>query len=85
MQEGLEDGELGAEGGLVGGGEGGAVGSVGGGEGGAGLEGGEADAAAGGHFGGLCRRWGRLMPCKGKMLFIVEGHRCRRRYIDAPS
>ena len=52
MEQGLEDRELGLQGGGLLGAEGGAVGSVGGLEGSAVLEGGEADAAAGGHPGG---------------------------------
>ncbi len=51
MEQGLEDRELGLQGGEVLRAEGGAVGSVGGLERGAILEGGEADAAAGGHGG----------------------------------
>lgn len=50
VQLALEDGELGLHGCEVRAAEGGTVGSIGGGDGGAVLEGGQANAAAGGHF-----------------------------------
>ena len=50
MEERLEDGELGLQGGEVRASKRGAVGGIGGGEGGAILEGGEAYTSAGGHY-----------------------------------
>lgn len=52
MEQGLEDGDLGLQGGSLLGAEGGTVGGIGGLEGGTVLEGGEADGSAGGHCGG---------------------------------